>query len=95
MSKEFTCDTCGQQLTVHDGDETCARCVFIDLLQDRIWEAFEQSENCYADRGMDVIDTGGQMDSFRMKPVAEYILKTFEDGECDDQVRSYLNGRWR
>lgn len=93
MNGDNVCDTCAQSL--NDGDETCARCTLINLIKGRIWEAFEQAENCYVDREMDVIDTGGHYESFRMKPIAEYVLKTFEDDEFYDQVVAYMNGRWR
>lgn len=46
----------------------------VDRLTDVLWDAFTTVPNCYADRKMDVIDTGGNYESFRMQHIAEHLI---------------------
>ena len=41
--------------------------------EDLLWAAFEKADNCCADRELDVIDTGGHFESFRMSQVADAL----------------------
>lgn len=50
----------------------------VDIIEDALWEGFEAADNCYCDRTMDVIDTGGNYESFRMAPVAQHVLDAIE-----------------
>jgi len=42
-------------------------------LEDLLWAAFGKADNCFVDREMDVIDTGGHFESFRMSQVVEHL----------------------
>lgn len=41
--------------------------------EDLLWAAFEKADNCCADRELDVIDTGGHFESFRMSQVVDAL----------------------
>lgn len=45
-----------------------------NTLTDILWTAFELADNCCADRELDIIDTGGNYESFRMEQVARNAL---------------------
>lgn len=45
-----------------------------DQIADALWDAFEAADNCFTDREMDVIDTGGNYESFRMRQVAQCLI---------------------
>lgn len=42
-------------------------------LADLLWAAFDKADNCCVDRELDVIDTGGHFESFRMSQVVEHL----------------------
>ncbi len=68
----------------------------IDTIVNAIWEGFEADDNCYADRKMDVIDTGGHFETFSMERIAEHVLLALrEPGPLDDwrQRMSSLLGK--
>lgn len=41
---------------------------------DAIWEGFEAEDYAYADRQMDIIDTGGNYETFSMERVAQHVI---------------------
>lgn len=51
----------------------------IDTVTDAIWEGFEAEDNACVDRSMDLIDTGGQWETFSMPRVAQHVLDNLRD----------------
>jgi hypothetical protein len=51
----------------------------VETIVNAIWEGFEAEDNCFVNRQMDVIDTGGYFETFDMTKIAEHVLKRLDE----------------
>jgi hypothetical protein len=47
----------------------------VERITEALWAAFRAADNCFVDEAMDVIDTGGNYESFRMEQVAAHLVQ--------------------